>query len=578
MNWNFDNTNHSFHNIDVPRFHPIVTGKIQTRKIHFQDLITSCIVAELKLISRQWTANQVTSYLSCKGIKMSLINKIITNSDLLYELNPVDDLKTLDPKSHKLLSENNITHFAKDHKPTILPPVWYKPYSMEKWIDAPMHLLFLGVVKKTNSIIDKWSTLFSKQKTLMKSFYPMLPCIYNMKLEWCKIIPLCPNMTFGGYVSENWSAVARLFCWMYQTIPDILSTDIIEFSDPNKPLRNWTGDEMRKWLILHGLKRTGTLAELRIRIEKAKKDHPGGLPSIIPKYKCPPDIIRNTIVSMYQMISRLMQGTCSSEMIKETNAYIHLFLNCFASWTHYLTDANKKPIWVSSYSMLNLLNLPKVMEMYGPLRNFWEGTTMGEGIIKRVKANYNRMHPNWYMTLTERTLQMRSLHQILMKIERMENQPQSNKEKDEDIDKKTASFREKSKNYHVYTDFICLQQAFDNGQPISIIIDKQMTIYAVVCNDIVYEIKTRRLLEEVYGLYYYEFSLANERSNVVLENLDIFDFGLLLPRLTGSANFEEMSMKKIYTAITTEWNQIDQNRSFNLSSFKFKGNVTDLYT
>ena len=96
-----------------------------------------------------------------------------------------------------------------------------------------------------------------------------------------------------------------------------------------------------------------------------------------------------------------MQPTYSPELINETRTYIKIYLNCLASWNHYVTPPSKKPIWISTYSMLNLLNLPLIMETFGPLRNYWEGSIMGEGILKRVKANYSCMHPNWFMTLTK---------------------------------------------------------------------------------------------------------------------------------------------------------------------------------
>eukprot|EP00957_Ditylum_brightwellii_P065415 4962325-Ditylum_brightwellii.AAC.1 len=46
-----------------------------------------------------------------------------------------------------------------------------------------------------------------------------------------------------------------------------------------------------------------------------------------------------------------------------------------------LNGERKKSAPQSSYSYLSLLKLKEVMELYGSLRNVWEGGTIGEGIL-----------------------------------------------------------------------------------------------------------------------------------------------------------------------------------------------------
>ena len=564
LNWNFDN-NKELTKYPVPNDYPDGSTYLKIQKLSFPEMIAACELAETKYIKKEWTANQVTTYLSYKGIKPTLITKILDHGDLIVNTYLVKSSVT---PSFKCLSINSMNECL-DICPLQLPAVWYKPYEMNKWIDAPMHLLFLGVVKKTNSVIEKWATLFNKHKKLMKTFGLMLPFIYNMKLEWCKILPLCPNMTFGGFVSENWAAVGRLFCWMYQTIPIVLTNEEVDTKSPDKPLKNWTGAEMRKWLVLHGLKRSGNVSELRQRISPYIENE-DTIPEVISKYRCPPEVIRNTIVAMVQMISRLMQQKCSPPSIEEARAYIHLYLSFLTGWTQFLIPSHKKPLWLSSYSMLNLLNLPEVMEAHGPLRNFWEGSTMGEGILKRVKEHYSRMSSNWHMSLTRRVLQYRSLNLIHKKIEKLENESNSNTYQD------SPTFKEISNNYHVYPDSLCLERAFSNGQPISILIGNKMKIFAVVTCDILYEIEIRAYTEECFGHHYYLFREPKFTENL-LQNITIVDFGIMLPRLTGYEDLEDMTEDSCYTIITSEWKQIDENKNICLPTFELKGNIQKLY-
>ena len=569
LNWNFNNNN-ELTKYPLPNNFPDGSTHLQIKKLTFADMVSACEVAEIRFVQKEWTANQVTMYLSYKGIKPSLITKILEHGN--------ENSSNYLDKSHvgtniRSPFTNNLMTECLDKIPMQLPAVWYKPYEMEKWIDAPMHLLFLGVVKKTNSMIDKWATLFNKQKKLMKTFSSMLPFIYNMKLEWCKILPLCPNLTFGGFVSENWAAVGRLVCWMYQTSMSVLATGEIDTKAPDKPLKNWTGSQMRKWLVLHGLKRSGNVSELRQRITPYVEGEVD-IPPIISKYRCPPEALRNTVVAMQHMISRLMQKQCSPSSIEEGKAYIHLYLNFLSGWSRYLLPSDKKPLWLSSYSMLNLLNLPSVMETHGPLRNFWEGSTMGEGILKRVKEQYSRMSSNWHISLTKRVLQFRSLNQIHKKIEMLENNEQNGRQTDMCTD---DSFKTISTKYHVYPDSLCLERAFSNGQPISVIIGEKMKIYAVVTCDILYEIEIRSYTEESFGHHYYLFR-EPKVSDHLLQNITIIEFGLMLPRLTGNEDFEDMAEENCYTVITSEWKQIDENKNILLPTFHMIGNVEEMYT
>ena len=518
----------------------------------------ACEVGRLKL------------YLSHKGIKFSLINKIISESEEDYELLPVASF--LDTNKHKydFLCKHKITESPSDLKPMELPVIWDLPYSLSKWIDAPMHLLFLGVVKKTNSVIDKWATLFSKQKPLMKSFCPMLPFIYSMKLEWCKILPLCPNLTFAGYVSENWVAVCRLMCWMYQAIPDILPNDELDTKSPEKHINNWTGAEIKKWLLLRGLKKNDKVQVLRSRIAKLL-EKPETIPEILPKFQCDNKVSEYTIVSLQFLISRLMQKSYNIQLIKESECYTHLYLGYLAEWTEHIIPKNRTPLWISSYSILNLLNLPQVMTEYGPLRNYWEGKTIGEAIVKKVKSNYKCMHPQWYMSLTKRTLQLRSFFKICDKIDEHVDE-QCKNENDKQI-----SFKERATNFHIYPDVLCLQRAYENSQPISVVITQSSRVFSIVCNDIAYEFLLNEYYCKCFGLHYYKIDLMTENKEAYLNDLDVCEFGLLLPKLTGNESFEEMAVSSVYTLITNEWKTIDHNKNIHVANFKSENEENDYH-
>ena len=104
-----------------------------------------------------------------------------------------------------------------------------------------------------------------------------------------------------------------------------------------------------------------------------------------------------------------------------------------------------------------------------------------------------------------------------------------------------------------------------------------MRIYAVVTCDILYEIVIRGYTEEHFGHHYYLFHEPELLDNTRLHKESIIEFGLMLPRLTGSDDFENMTEKNCYTIITSEWKQLDNNKNIIMPKFEFKGDIAKLY-
>ena len=61
-----------------------------------------------------------------------------------------------------------------------------------------------------------------------------------------------------------------------------------------------------------------------------------------------------------------------------------------------LRDKGEIPIWINKSNYMSLLNLPRQMKEFGPLRLYWEGGWKGEGIIQELKPLIrNRFQKNW---------------------------------------------------------------------------------------------------------------------------------------------------------------------------------------
>ena len=179
---------------------------------------------------------------------MKGLNEYITNND---KTNEVSNAESTVSQSLQEEKEKFPERFG---QPTY-PPSWSVPNGISSFIDAPMHLIFLGCVKLMNKRMLDWAALFKKETMLVRSFSAMIPSIYDLKLEWCKIFPLSNGTIFSGLVSENWLAVAKLSKWMYMRLPLLITDNNFDTSQPNTSVFQWKASEARKWLALRGISR-----------------------------------------------------------------------------------------------------------------------------------------------------------------------------------------------------------------------------------------------------------------------------------------------------------------------------------
>lgn len=72
----------------------------------------------------------------------------------------------------------------------------------------------------------------------MCSFVDIFEYIFELKLEWCKILPIGSG-TFGGWVSENWMGFGRVMKWALSGIPNMKSYKYLQKEMDELPQRKW---------------------------------------------------------------------------------------------------------------------------------------------------------------------------------------------------------------------------------------------------------------------------------------------------------------------------------------------------
>ena len=238
------------------------------------------------------------------------------------------------------------------------PAIWNAPIALNQFIDAPMHLIFQGIIKSIIEMISDWlsplSTSQSYYKAFCKIINPMMAKISNMNLRWCAIntFNVSKNYKASGWIAANYLAFARLMLICYRYVRTVI-----------------------------------TVTEPGLRQCEAM------------------------IQSCLCMVSYIM--STHNDNATPILEYTKLFLSCVDKFesTIYIKET-LKPIWTSRGNFLSLLNLPLQQQYFGTVRNFWEGER--ERYIQHIKPLLtNLRHSTSYLvTKLERLYQLDAIDYV----------------------------------------------------------------------------------------------------------------------------------------------------------------------
>ena len=284
LNWDISNTNHKLTYFPSPENYPddlndLRNGKLQSKKITFLQLKEVCALTHEKIKKGKWKSKQANSYMQVNGINEILREAIINDADEVYVM--TQDGEFHEDKLNGLPGEVKRNLFEKK----ILPAIWDIQEGITSMPDVPMHLLFLNVTKSTVHLILDWCTFTNNdRRRILKHFEEIFEALYELKLEWMKILPLRTS-SFGGWVSENWLAFGRILCWAFSTINDMESSLQLEEQMKTREQKKWTKMMNKYWLQSRSLDIDGLAVELRERVATFMKDD-----------NCPQKLLKNKVV------------------------------------------------------------------------------------------------------------------------------------------------------------------------------------------------------------------------------------------------------------------------------------------
>jgi len=140
--------------------------------------------------------------------------------------------------------------------------------SLEVHIDVPMQLLFLGVTKTVAKRVMEWTKAHNLMKTFLIVSSCVLDAVGSCNIDWCVALKLTePN--FGGWVSENFLALARLGKWFYSLLTTLNKDE--DYVEPSRPCTTWSIKELNGWLKNLGLPDKGQKCELLERVQHERE-------------------------------------------------------------------------------------------------------------------------------------------------------------------------------------------------------------------------------------------------------------------------------------------------------------------
>jgi hypothetical protein len=197
-----------------------------------------------------------------------------------------------------------------------------------------------------------------------------------------------------------------------------------QFIEPDRPYTTWSVKELKGWLRNCGLNDKGRKSELLEHVRCGKECSTRRSNAIVSQEYSINDvsIVLNVIQCLSDMISNLMMRKIDEDHISKTKFLIKQFLSAYHKMdkalqihsnattrkrTAHLHQSSDKETygWLTSYNFICLLNLPTMMERYGPITNLWEGGMVGEKFSQELKPRLRGgLTRNWHVNVLKDVL------------------------------------------------------------------------------------------------------------------------------------------------------------------------------
>ena len=468
----------------APKDYPAAQAnqQLQARQLTFNDMKAAAEKSHNMLVSKQWSKTNALVYMRTFGINGNVANDVAENS---AKTTP----ETLDK---------------------IIPPSWMFEFNTERFIEAVMHLVFLGVTRTIGTMMRDLLMLFRRWPTFQRQVQPYLKQLRGYSLHHCRIWTFgSSDKPFSPWVSENHLAYARCFKMAYSALCCIREQDDEEREEATR----------LAMLVIH---------------------------------------------SWQAVVARLMQKPSDKENNNSAERHIKVFLSYLDKVDDIIIDKKdssttakeqKKKKIQTVANLTGLLNLPNQMREFGNLRDYWEGGYRGEGILKEIKqlVTQGTYHPWFAKSALTKYYKTKTLSMIL----------------DGDFfasdDDDETELEERSNNYTMfyrYNNIQTLEGCISDGQPLSGVVLSDDTVCAAVGRNRKMDFYALTIDDDngkfIDSTYYAAVKLGNMVETDTNEHNIVHEYLVILPHLNeedGVITYDDGSCDHYYHIVDSNWKE-----------------------
>ena len=546
--------------LDYPKELLSLNGKLSPKIIDFNIMKNITRQCSRNKNLKIWSNANVSAICSVHGISKKGQENILERQSNIVSLDhySLKSVKNEHPKDSDMIikySTENEDLFREWNG----GPYWDGPLQLHQFIDCLMHLLFLGIVKSSSSLITEWmkeTKILSSYKEHKKNMYS---CVATMGLDWCKVIE-----SESGWVSDNYLGYCKIVKWLYHPIYKLKETI---YDEPTSDVKNWSLKMCNEWLREHKLDDQGRVYDLRVTISEYKS---GSKKDLLANLKANSRIDRNTDVicvfigSMLSMISIIMRSKIDTETPIAMKREIKLFLSNINIIQELLSSKknNEKPIWLKKYNFQSLLNLPKALIQFGPLVKLWEGGNQGEGYLRYVKPRIRDVHSkNWNINAHIGLMNDISMDEVV----NVHITNNSSKKVQENYNNYKKAERRERKMYTSHETVEEIFSLYRQHKPISIVMTQSNNYFAITdiqidnfVGGVPVQLKYYTTIDSM-AMNTHEVIIDCEIADTDVEQIqkkDISIYLLMLPISNDDNISNAFNNEMIYYIIDSEWNEL----------------------
>jgi hypothetical protein len=133
--------------------------------------------------SGKWTPKEGKPYLQENCIKSKLTHKIVERAKNCNQLRLSFEAAENDPAEWEAMIEDNDNNPEK-YSASVIPGVWERGEPLKMYVNTPMHLLFLGVVKAVFLYVGIWSHCWGRKQGFQIFAKKILQQLDDLKISW----------------------------------------------------------------------------------------------------------------------------------------------------------------------------------------------------------------------------------------------------------------------------------------------------------------------------------------------------------------------------------------------------------